>query len=169
MQPDALRNALKAALLGGLIAGTLDITYAFVAWQLRGVPPERVLRGVAAGLLGKGALVGGAWVPALGALCHYFISCAASAFYYRASVLLPVLRERPVVCGIAYGGAFLLLMTFVIVPLSASPAAPNLSWGALSAHTLLFGLPIALAKRYVSRRSARRVLYTSRGVMPHDA
>jgi hypothetical protein len=168
MQPDTLRNTLKAALLGGLIAGTLDITDAFVIWQLRGIAPDRVLRGIAAGVLGSDARTGGAWVPALGALLHYFISCAAAAFYYRASALLPVLRERPVVSGIAYGGAFYLLMTFVIVPLSAALGAETLTWNGLFAHTILFGLPIALVTRHVSR-NARGVLYSNGVATPHDA
>jgi hypothetical protein len=168
MQRDNFRNTLKAALLGGLIAGTLDITYAFVAWYPRGVMPDGVLRGVASGLLGRGAVEGGAWVPALGAFCHYFISCAAAAFYYRASAVLPLLRERPVMSGIAYGGAFYLLMTFVIVPLSAALGTPALAWGGLFAHTILFGLPIALVTRYVSR-NARRVLYANGVATPYDA
>jgi hypothetical protein len=167
MQPDTLRKTLEAALFGGLIAGTLDITDAFVVWYLRDVTPDRVLRGIAAGVLGRDARAGGAWVPALGALLHYFISCAAAAFYYRASVLLPVLRKRPVVSGIAYGGAFYLLMTFVIVPLSAASGKETLTWNGLFAHTILFGLPIALVTRYVSRGS-RRVLYTNGVATPHD-
>jgi hypothetical protein len=126
------------------------------------------LRGIAAGVLGADARTGGAWVPALGAFLHYFISCAAAAFYYRASALLPVWRERPVVSGIAYGGAFYLLMTFVIVPLSAALGRETLTWNGLFAHTILFGLPIALATRYVSR-SSRKALYTSGAVAPHDA
>lgn len=168
MQPDTLRNTLKAALLGGLIAGTLDIADAFVIWQFRGVAPDRVLRGIAAGVLGTEARTAGAWVPALGAFLHYFISCTASAFYYGASALLPVLRARPVACGIAYGGAFYLLMTFVIVPFSAAPGNATLTWNGLFAHTILFGLPIALVTRYVSR-SARKVLYTNGVATPHDA
>ena len=168
MQHDILRNTLKAALLGGVIAGTLDITDAFVLWHFRDVAPDRVLRGIAAGVLGREARTGGAWVPALGAFLHYFIACTAAGFYYRASAVLPVLRERPVVSGIAYGGAFYLLMTFVIVPLSAALGKETLTWNGLFAHTILFGLPIALVTRYVSR-SARSVLYTNGVAKPHDA
>jgi hypothetical protein len=168
MQHDMLRSTLRAALLGGLVAGTLDITDAFVVWYLREVSPARVLRGIAGGVLGSDARTGGAWVPALGAFLHYFISCAAAAFYYRASVLLPALRARPVSSGIAYGGAFYLLMTFVIVPLSAAPGNETLTWNGLFAHTILFGLPIALVTRYVSQGS-RRMLYTSNAATPHDA
>jgi hypothetical protein len=45
-----------AILLGGLIAGTLDILYAigFSAW--RGTPPQRLLQFVASGLLGPASL-----------------------------------------------------------------------------------------------------------------
>jgi hypothetical protein len=168
MQSDALRSTLKAALIGGLIAGSLDLSYAFVVWQLRGVPPERVLRGIAAGVLGRDALAGGVWVPALGAFLHYFIACAAAAFYLRASLMFPVLRDRAVVCGIAYGGAFYLLMTFVIVPLSAAPGTPGVNWGGLFAHTILFGLPIALVARQVSRRM-RKVVYVNGAATPTDA
>lgn len=47
-------------LSGGPVAGTLDITYACLFWALKGdVPAERILQGVAAGLLGEASFEGG--------------------------------------------------------------------------------------------------------------
>ena len=45
-------KSYQAILWGGLIAGALDITAAFVTSGLRGVGPIRILQAIASGLLG---------------------------------------------------------------------------------------------------------------------
>jgi len=45
-------RAVPAILWGGLIAGTLDLTYACSAWGLRGASPVRNMQSIASGLLG---------------------------------------------------------------------------------------------------------------------
>ena len=46
-------RALLLVLLGGLVAGTFDITYACLFWGLKaGVAAERIFQSVAKGLLG---------------------------------------------------------------------------------------------------------------------
>ena len=63
----------KAILVGGLIAGALDITYAFILWWLRAqVTPMQILQSVATGLLGKASYDGGAGTAILGAFLHFF-------------------------------------------------------------------------------------------------
>jgi hypothetical protein len=62
-------------LLGGLVAGTFDITYACTFWYLkRGVLPKRVLQSVASGLLGDASFTGGGRTAALGLVLHFFIA-----------------------------------------------------------------------------------------------
>ena len=46
-------GALPAVFAAGLLAGVLDITAAFVTWVPQGVPPVRILQGIASGLLGR--------------------------------------------------------------------------------------------------------------------
>jgi len=61
--------------LGGLVAGTFDITYACTFWFLkRGVAPTRVLQSVASGLLDGASFTGGARTALLGLVLHYFIA-----------------------------------------------------------------------------------------------
>src|SRR5579875_2619437 len=159
--PSVRRNpdALRAIGWGGLIGGALDISDALVFYGTRGVPPERLLQGIAKGLVGTRAMLGG-WVTAtLGLGLHFVIAFGAAAVYYAASRKFGMLRNRPVVSGLLYGVAVFLFMNMIVVPLSAihrSPAA-MLAFSVVSANAVLalmlfIGLPIALAvNRYASK------------------
>jgi hypothetical protein len=140
-------RALRWALLGGVLAGTLDITFATGFWSLRGVAPERIAQSVAAGLLGRDAFSGGATTVALGLFLHYLIAIAMALAYAWAARDVPLLRRRPWSLGATYGLVLFAFMSFVVVPLSASPrggALPS-SWIACSvlAHVMLVGWPCA--------------------------
>lgn len=138
-------------LLGGVIAATLDIAYAFVFYGAYGTPPVRLLQSIASGLLGREAYAGGYPAAALGALLHYCISICAAATFFAASLRLRWLSGHPVVAGAAFGLGVFVVMNFVVVPLSAFPhrlAFPPLVLACgLLAHMFLFGLPIALCVR----------------------
>lgn len=57
-------KAYRPILLGGLIAGTLDISYACIfSYVRRGTSPVRILQSVASGALGEKAFTGGAKTP----------------------------------------------------------------------------------------------------------
>src|SRR5437764_13194880 len=62
------RGAFLAIFAGGLIAGTLDLTQAFILFG------RRVPLVIAAGLLGRPAFRGGPGTYLLGVLLHYFIA-----------------------------------------------------------------------------------------------
>jgi hypothetical protein len=148
---------------GGLVAGTLDITYAIVFSYLRsGVPPARVLRYVASGALGKDALQGGAGTAAAGLFFHYLIAFLFTAFFFAVAARVPRLVERPVLTGAVYGIGIYVVMNYVVVPLSRigpRPTPPAIVWttGVL-VHMFLIGVPIALAARraFPSNASDRR-------------
>src|SRR5688572_25466732 len=98
------RNALKTIVIGGLVAGALDITYAFIIWGLRGVSPIRIGQSVAAGLLGREAAVGGGVATGMfGLLLHFILATIMAAIYYAAARNVRVLIDRAVPFGIAYG------------------------------------------------------------------
>jgi hypothetical protein len=66
-------------LLGGFIAGALDIVFAIVFWALKAdVPALRILQSVAAGLLGKESFRGGLLTAALGLMLHFLIAISMS-------------------------------------------------------------------------------------------
>ena len=122
-------SALLAIGVGGLAAGMLDLTQAFILFGAR-VPLV-----IAAGLLGRSAFDGGAGTYALGVLLHFFIATSFATFYYVASRRLRFLTEHPLVCGLAYGAGVELVMSYVVLPLSALHAR-----GPYTLHDVLLGL-----------------------------
>jgi hypothetical protein len=146
-------RAPRATLLGGAVAGILDITYAFLFYGAQGVSPIRILQSISSGLLGKDAYTGGLGTAALGAVLHFFIAFTACAVYYAASRKLQTLVQRPVVWGLLYGVAVYLFMNLVVIPLSAVPGMRYSTAsvvGGLLVHMLFVGLPISLAVRRYS-------------------
>src|ERR1700747_391391 len=107
------RSPLVAIAAGGLIAGTLDLTQAFILFG------RRVPLVIAAGLFGRPALHGGPATYALGVLLHFFIATSVTAIYYAASRKLRFLVEHPLVCGLFYGSAVESGMKLIVLPLSA--------------------------------------------------
>lgn len=62
-------GSVRAILWGGLIAGALDLLYAFVWYGPRGVSPVRILQSIASGLLGADAYEGAPPPPRSVASC----------------------------------------------------------------------------------------------------
>lgn len=151
-----LARALTAILLGGLIAGTLDITYACVySYLMRGTSPVRILQSVASGVLGANAFTGGKKAAALGLALHFLIATIAAAIYYLASRRLRFLITQAIICGIIFGVCVYLVMNFVVLPLSAISFKMSYPWpsliGGLLIHMFGIGLPISLVVRRYSR------------------
>lgn len=148
------RNAFFAIVVAGLIAGSLDLTQATILFG------RRVPYGIAAGLLGRGAArAGGAGIYALGVALHYFIALSIAAIYYAASRRLRFLIEHPIVCGLFYGIAVELVMSLVVLPLSAlharGPYSLNDLLLGLIVHMLVVGLPVALTVSRFSKGDVR--------------
>jgi hypothetical protein len=147
--PSRKRSTLWAIVAGGLIAGALDLTQAFILFGAR-VPLV-----IAAGLLGREATHGGTATYALGVLLHFFIAFSATAVYYAASRRLVFLTEHPVVCGLFYGIAVELVMSFIVLPLSAlhdrGPYELHDVLQGLLVHMILIGLPISFSVRRFGR------------------
>jgi len=142
-----------------LIAGLLDITYAFVFSYIRsGRTPAFVLQSVASGALGRDAYQGGAKTAALGLGFHFIIALAAAAVYVLASRVLPFLITQPLISGIAYGVCVYAFMYCVVLRVLAIRAT---AWpwsypkpvliGVLLIHMFGIGLPIALVNRHYSK------------------
>jgi hypothetical protein len=157
LQRSQQSKVYQGILLGGLIAGILDITAAFMDSGLRGRSPVVVLQAVASGLLGASSFRDGLSSAALGLGSHFLIAFGAATVYYTASRKLKFLVQRPIVCGLLYGVAIYLFMNVVVVPLSAVPfkfSYPPLAViTGLAVHMLCIGLPISLAIRGYSNGS----------------
>jgi hypothetical protein len=113
-------------LLGGLIAGALDIIYAFIVYGplSYGLAPQRVLQSVAAGWIGRDASQAGGWSTAmLGLGTHFLIATVMAAIYAFAAQSFSALVRNPILWGVIYGLILYGAMNYVVVPLSA--AGPN--------------------------------------------
>jgi hypothetical protein len=148
-------RAFDTIFYGGLVVGILDGLFALIFYGLvLGIKPVRIFQSVASGLLGKASYEGGIPTFLLGILLHFVVASCIAAVYYLASLKLPVLIHRPVVCGLIYGMLAYLGMNYVVIPLSAiglRPFSLRLFLPAFIGHALLVGLPIGL----IARRSAK--------------
>jgi uncharacterized membrane protein YagU involved in acid resistance len=140
-----------AVLLGGSIAGALDIAFAISFAAYSGVAPVRLLQTVASGLLGMEAFSGGIPVAALGLALHFGMSFLWAILFLVLASLMPALVRYPVASGIAFGIMVFLAMRLLVLPLSAFPYPVSFKPLAtildLLSHAFLFGVPIAWAAR----------------------
>ena len=156
----AKSRALKTILIAGAIAGTLDITYAFIFnYQRSGVTPVAVLHSVASGAIGRAAATaGGVKTAALGLFFHFLIATSAAAVYYLASRVIRFMITHAVISGILYGICVYLFMYGIIFRVAASHST-RLPWQYpwvvllcnLGIHMFGIGLPIALVTRKFSK------------------
>jgi hypothetical protein len=145
------RPATYAILVGGAIAGALDIAYA-IGWAIyRGSNAMHLLQIVASGWLGEAAFEGGWRTAALGLASHFGMAFAYAAFFYFVAKRWDWLVRHAVVAGLLYGLAVFALMNLVVLPLSAFPYPVKFTGLGpatnLLSHLFFFGLPIALATR----------------------
>jgi hypothetical protein len=145
-------SLLRPILIGGAIAGTLDLISAFMTFGW-GVP-----RAIAGGLLGRQVIQGGSpLIWTLGVILHFTIAFSAAAIYCLASRRLPFLRDHWLVCGMFFGIAVFLVMNLVVLPLCALHAAgPYQLRGLIQGvvvHMLIIGLPISFSLRRFARQT----------------
>lgn len=126
-----VRNALIAILMGGFLAGTIDIgAAALISW----LHPVVILYAVASGLLGKAAFHGGALIALTGLGLQWAMSLLIAAIYFFASARLPRLRQRWWLGGLIAGVVIFLVMNYLVLPLSAAPFRPQLTLHDLVQH-----------------------------------
>ena len=146
---------LQPIFLGGLIAGTLDLTAACVySWLRASVSPIRVFQFIASGVLGTDSFTGGAKSAVLGVALHFLIATGATTIFYFASRAWFFLIEHPIVSGLLYGIPVYAFMNFVVLPLSQVTQRPQpMSSRLINLMILMFciGLPIALIVRRYAR------------------
>lgn len=137
------RSRIEVVLLGGLIVGTIDITFALLFWSVgHDAPPSRVLQSIAAGLLGQSSFEGGTATAVLGLGLHYTIATGMGLAYFLVARHWRALVTHPVPLGLAYGLLLYAIMSFVVLPLSAvgMPKFANPVWVSSSiAMHALFG------------------------------
>jgi hypothetical protein len=159
--PVSFGRAVWTVLWIGLIAGTLDITDNIIYNAFRGVTMKMIFQYIASGLIGTTSFQMGGASVALGVAIHYAIALTWTAIFYIASRQMPVLRERPVISGIVYGGIVYLIMNYAVLPLTRVPPLrrPVSVVGRVNAVlALLFciGLTISLLVKWSDSRGVAR-------------
>jgi len=156
----AKSRAARTILIAGLVAGTLDITYACIFnYKRLGMKPIAVLQSVASGALGREAATAGGWkTAALGLFFHFLIAIIWASVFYLASRAIPFMIKHAIVSGLLYGLFIYLVMYGLVLRYSAihSTRYPwTYPWPALignvGIHMLGIGLSIALVTRKLSK------------------
>ncbi len=149
------RADYRAILFGGLLAGTLDLTSAFIVTAFKSGNYVGMLQGIASGVLGKDSFTGGAATATLGVLVHFTIAFIWTIIFYAASRRIKFLTAQPIISGVIYGILVYTLMYHLIVPLSAAPFKMPHTADAIALnvfiHIICIGLPIALVVRRFSK------------------
>jgi hypothetical protein len=161
-------KSLKPILYAAAIAGALDITAACIQTHIEfGMPPLRVLKGVAGGLLGRSAYEGGVGVSALGLAMHFTMALAVATIFYLLSRRFPLPKKLlgVVAVGLLYGAAVFAVNNFVTAYVMSwvrslylhTPILfkPPMGWSQLVIHLFCVGLPIALVMHYFAPAAAR--------------
>jgi hypothetical protein len=142
------KNVFLAIAVGALVGGTVNILY--VCIQEGWVIPLYI----AAGLLGRQVVHGGAGIWVLGMALHFFIAGTWATVYYLASRKLPFMTQYPLIGGVNFGVWVELFMKLVVLPYSGLHNKEPLGIDDLALKVLLFGLPVAYSVHYFAPASA---------------
>jgi hypothetical protein len=146
---------LLAIITGGLLAGALDITAAFLVYGYLGAKPIPLLQGIAAGALDPSSFKGGLATAALGLFFQFLIAIIWTTIYVIASRSISFLITNAPLAGVLYGIFVYFFMNRVVVPLSAAHKYPFTIRGmviGVTIHIFCVGLPIALVTRHFARK-----------------
>lgn len=144
----ARENVWAAGIVAGVIAGALIDTFLVIANHATYI---QIWQFVASAIVG-GAAFASPNYAILGFAMHFAISIVwASIYAWAAFGPMPALARAPVISGLLYGVVVMLGMTILLMIQHVGPPGvpdPGTLLKSLVAHTVFFGLPIAL---YVSR------------------
>jgi uncharacterized membrane protein YagU involved in acid resistance len=150
----SLGRVIPAAILGGVIAGTLDV---FNAAYIYNQAPDLVLKAIASGVQGRASFEGGVASIAFGLLLQWLISICAAVVYIVGGRRFPLILREPLVFGPIFGVGVFCVMHFIVVPLSrANSALPApLAFSEDFLANLVFGLIIAVVARWMLHAHAK--------------
>jgi predicted neutral ceramidase superfamily lipid hydrolase len=143
----SLQTLLGPILLGGFIAGTIDIG---AAAMINAVNLQVILKAIAGGILGKAAFEQGIRAEILGLFLQWGMSLLIAAIFVITASRVNILRRQWVAAGLAYGVGIFFVMNYMVVPQSAIGHAPHFTIARFIENLLamlLFGLIIAFFAR----------------------
>jgi hypothetical protein len=158
-----MNRFFKAILITTLVAGTLDILFAYTNTTIRsGQFPTKMFQYIAGGGLGmKDAMNGGIGIILVGVFFHYFISFFFSLLYFLIYPYVTRVIQNKFINGLWYGLlVWILANRVMLVYISTIKTKPinydmNLVIN-VSLFILVFGVPISLlADRYYKKSGLR--------------
>jgi len=143
-------------MLGGAIIGLLDLCAASLS---SGRSLYVICQSVASGWYGKASYDLGDKSAAVGLISQVLMACLITAIFAVFARLRPELLRRPLVSGIAYGLIILIVMAFVVLPLSAVGQPMQFKSAArFTLHLLTmvaFGVAVAFVAHWAARPAMR--------------
>ena len=150
-QSHTSNSLLKTIAWVGLLAGSLDISSAFVqAYFARGTSPVIVLQYIASAAVGKAAFTGGWEMPLLGLLFHFIIAYSFTALFFIVYPNIKFFSKNIVLTAIIYGIFIYVIMNMVVLRFTKLPPIAFHLDKALIATAILIvaiGLPVAYFAR----------------------
>jgi hypothetical protein len=138
--------AVGATLFAAIAAGSIDLVYA-ATFAREGVTMTGVMRAIASGVLGAPAFKGGASAALLGALLHFGILWFAGGVFVVTGRFWPIVFQRPLISGTAFGVGVFVVMK-IVVKLSRAPFSMSSDIDEiirnLLVHIFAVGIPMAL-------------------------
>jgi uncharacterized membrane protein YagU involved in acid resistance len=141
------REALNAILLGGLVAGAIDIGAASL---ISGRSLGTIMQVIAGGLLAKASFEGGMRTMLLGFLLQELMAILIATAYVLVAKALPAWTRRWIISGLGYGVIVFFVMNYAVLPLSAWKSIPHFTALKFSENMLamlVFGLIVAFFAR----------------------
>ncbi len=151
------KRLLKAVLLTGLLAGTLDGSAAVIKFIIPAYRnPVRIFQYIASGIFGPEVFSQSPWMAVWGLIFHYMIATTWTLLFFFAYPKIRFLATNKVAAGLGYGVVVWLIMNLVVLPLSnVPPGTFNLTQAAIGMIILMLaiGLPISLmANKHYSNK-----------------
>jgi hypothetical protein len=145
------------SLIAGLLAAAVEMVFVLPIQYGMGRTPAMIFQSIAAGALGRRAFQEGSFAVLLGIGVHTLVSLVSAAVFAVAALRWAWLRRHVVLSGCSFGILVFLVMSFIVMPLSAIglalPRTPALFVTSLSIHMFAFGLPIAAVCARLIERS----------------
>ena len=120
MTKTAAGKIAKVSLIAGLSAAVIEMIFVLpIRYWLVGATPAVVFQFIASGALGKRAFQEGTYSVLFGIGVHTLISLVSAAMFAIAALRWNWLRRHVVLSGSALGILAFLVMSFIVLPLSA--------------------------------------------------
>jgi uncharacterized membrane protein YagU involved in acid resistance len=153
------KEDVRATLLAGAAGAIAIAAYLLASLELLfHTPPRALFAWDTSNLLGlPAALHAGLPGIVLGQAAHLVVSLAWAGAFVVLARRVSAMTCHPLVAGLLFGVVVMLVMRYAIVPLGRAPLlqlkVPSLV-NSLVAHTVFFGVPVALVVRKILPRRA---------------